>query len=194
MGWKMRDRKRSRFDDVSQCEKQAALFFCAEISGKLILEAESLSLTPTVNTVEWRDSDDTLLLIDQTLLPHQFVLVECRTYQETGEAIRHMKVRGAPAIGITAGFGMALAALTATAASATELWAELEIAANFLATTRPTAVNLKWAIDRCLLNVRHWINQNSSPTEIKTKLLELAKTIHEEDVAAIKRWASSAHN
>jgi methylthioribose-1-phosphate isomerase len=147
------------------------------------LEANYTSTT-NINTLEWRDSDNTLLLIDQTLLPHQFVLVECRTYQETGEAIRSMKVRGAPAIGVTAAYGLALAAITSPAVSTGELLNELENAAKFLAATRPTAVNLKWAIERCLANFHQWIEMDSSLTEIKTKLLDLAKYIYLEDVSA----------
>jgi methylthioribose-1-phosphate isomerase len=150
------------------------------------LEAESSITTRNVNTVEWRDSDNTLLLIDQTLLPHQFVLVECRTYQEVGEAIRTMKVRGAPAIGITAAFGMALAALQSSAISTGELLNELNSAANFLAATRPTAVNLKWAIERCLENGQKWVKENATLSEIKANLLALAKFILEEDIAGNK--------
>lgn len=139
-----------------------------------------------VETLEWRDKDNCLLLIDQTLLPHQFELVECFDYQTAGEAIRSMKVRGAPAIGVTAAYAMALAALKSQANTNAELLADLKTAAEFLHQTRPTAINLGWALQRSLNLAENLAEAGNSPDQIKAALLQEAKTIHAEDVAANK--------
>lgn len=89
-------------------------------------------------------------MIDQTLLPHEIRWLELTTTDEVGEAIREMRVRGAPAIGAAAAYGMALAAHTSSAQSVDALRADIVSAGDMLRTTRPTAVNLFWAIDRML--------------------------------------------
>ncbi len=86
-----------------------------------------------------RWADDRLLMLDQRLLPHREVWLELRTAEDVAAAIRDMAVRGAPAIGIAAGYGMALAALRSQ---------DLKAAREILAASRPTAVNLFWALDR----------------------------------------------
>jgi methylthioribose-1-phosphate isomerase len=141
----------------------------------------------SVNTLEWYTNNHgrgELMLIDQLLLPHHFEMVPCRNYEEVGEAIRTMKVRGAPAIGVTAAYGMALAALESVASDSERLLAELQEAGNFLNATRPTAVNLAWAVSRSLAAAQEWAKQGDSTTDIANKLLDLAKKIHEDDVAA----------
>jgi methylthioribose-1-phosphate isomerase len=92
-----------------------------------------------MKTMYWKD--DKLFLIDQTLLPDEVVYYECKTYQDVIDAIKTMKVRGAPAIGVAAAFAMVLAE------NAGE---DMEIAANNIKNARPTAVNLFWAVDRVL--------------------------------------------
>lgn len=142
--------------------------------------------THSVNTLEWNpeaSEGGSLLLIDQLQLPHHFEMVECRTYQEVGEAIRSMKVRGAPAIGIAAAYGMALAALKSSATNPSQLLVELEEAAKFLNATRPTAVNLAWAINRVMTQARQWVADGEDVPHIAAKLLMLAKDMHEEDIA-----------
>ncbi len=139
-----------------------------------------------VNTLEWQPDSQggKLLLIDQLQLPHHFEIVECRTYQEVGEAIRTMQIRGAPAIGVAAAYGMALAALRSSATTALQLISQLQEASRFLNATRPTAVNLAWALKRCGLAVQEWATQGDNVPEISAKLLELAKQTHTDDVAA----------
>jgi len=141
-------------------------------------------MTKTVETLEWRDRDACLLLIDQTLLPHQFEIIECATYQQVGEAIRQMRVRGAPAIGVTAAYGMALAALASHADDTLGFLAELNVAAGFLRQTRPTAVNLSWAIERMLKLARKLSEQFIDLNKLKKALLIEAKVMHAQDVAA----------
>ncbi len=101
--------------------------------------------------VTWRDN--TLELIDQRTLPEQVHYLEYSDYRTVAEAIQTMVVRGAPAIGVAAGYGLALAALHSNASTAQELRADLATAANILRRSRPTAVNLFWAIDRILAQV-----------------------------------------
>jgi methylthioribose-1-phosphate isomerase len=126
-------------------------------------------------------TDGTLRLLDQTLLPHQTVFVECSTYQQVADAIRHMVVRGAPAIGITAAYGMAIAAFSINTNIYDDFLKELESAGDFLKKTRPTAVNLAWAVDRILDRVRE--NSHLSVDRLKKLVLSEAELIHSEDVS-----------
>ncbi len=89
-------------------------------------------------------------MIDQRRLPHDVQIVECRDYQAVADAIKDMTVRGAPAIGAAAAFGLALAGFSSPAATREDLLRDLENAARVLRATRPTAVNLAWALDRML--------------------------------------------
>ena len=99
-------------------------------------------------TIEWHDG--TVLMIDQRVLPLHYEIKTYTTYQGVAEAIHTMVIRGAPAIGAAAGFGMALAGLQSTARTRSDLLRDLEVAAEVLRQSRPTAVNLFWAIDRML--------------------------------------------
>lgn len=93
-------------------------------------------------------------MIDQRQLPHRLTVVECNNYREVASAIREMTVRGAPAIGAAAGFGLALAARESTATTRPQLERDLAQAAEVLRATRPTAVNLGWALDRIMAKAR----------------------------------------
>lgn len=94
--------------------------------------------------------EDKVLLIDQTLLPTQVKYVECRDVECIAEAIENLRVRGAPAIGVAAAFGLAITAVKHSGRRREEILAELHKAAERLKKTRPTAVNLFWAIDRIM--------------------------------------------
>jgi methylthioribose-1-phosphate isomerase len=134
-------------------------------------------------TVAWLG--DRLLLLDQRRLPTDEVYIECRAWEEVAEAIRSLAVRGAPAIGVTAAFGVALAGLASKAATFEDLLADLEVALQGLAGTRPTAVNLFWALDRMR---RRALEQGSRPVvEIRASLVAEAETILEEDIAGNRR-------
>src|SRR5438270_15033 len=99
-----------------------------------------------IKTLEWTDSG--VRFIDQTKLPTEEVYVTCRTYQEVATAITTMVVRGAPAIGVAAAMGVALGTRDAKAETVAELRSQFEKICDALAATRPTAVNLFWAIRR----------------------------------------------
>jgi methylthioribose-1-phosphate isomerase len=138
------------------------------------------------NTLEWRPAaggqPEALLLLDQLLLPHKAVMVACLDYLAVGQAISTMQVRGAPALGVTGAYGMALAAIRSAATRPDELLADLAIAGKHLYETRPTAVNLGWAINRCQKLALRLVQEGRSVEEIRAELLTLAKQIHEDDI------------
>ncbi len=98
--------------------------------------------------VEWRG--DAVGILDQRALPHRETYLDCRTVVDIADAIRSLAVRGAPVLGITAAFGVALAAATSAARGTNALFRELHRAGDLLKATRPTAVNIRWAVDRML--------------------------------------------
>lgn len=127
--------------------------------------------------IQWED--EKLILLDQTLLPNQIVYESYETIERVWDAIREMKVRGAPAIGVSAAYGLYLGVKEADEHDFASFSQELEEKANFLASARPTAVNLFWAIDR--LKQKAYANKHLPVAEIKALLLEEAKQIHQED-------------
>jgi methylthioribose-1-phosphate isomerase len=120
-------------------------------------------------------------LIDQRLLPTQRVVVRCATVEEVVEAIHSMRVRGAPAIGCTAAYGMALAAQRSDAPTTALLLDELVVAKERLDAARPTAVNLTWATGRMLCVAREY--QADGPEVVRRALLDEAYAILTEDLA-----------
>src|SRR5574341_341096 len=106
-------------------------------------------MAQSFETLAWTDRG-TVRLIDQTRLPAEEVYVECRDFRAVFHAIRAMQVRGAPAIGVAAGMGMALGASAIRAGDFTSFFAELDHLAREMVTARPTAVNLAWAVRRML--------------------------------------------
>jgi methylthioribose-1-phosphate isomerase len=119
-------------------------------------------------------------MLDQRLLPHEIVYLDFSDYREVAEAIRNMTIRGAPAIGAAAGYGLALAGLQSQALRLEELRADLESAASVLRAARPTAVNLFWAIERVMGCVSR--SQARSPQELVQQVLAEAEAIAAEDI------------
>jgi len=133
----------------------------------------------TVTTLEWQDG--MLVLLDQTLLPGEITYRILNSIEQVGVAIRDMVVRGAPAIGVAAAYGMVLAARQAPSSNFQTFYAVLESAGRMLALSRPTAVNLSWAIDRMLAKAR---TCSDLPVDlILTELEQTAIAIHQEDIA-----------
>jgi len=129
-----------------------------------------------VETIEWTSGG--VVMIDQTRLPREKVFVTCRDYEQVAEAIRTMVIRGAPAIGVAAAMGVALGVEQAEEASLDEQFEEL---CARLAATRPTAVNLFWAIERMK---RLYAALRGRPIqEIRSRLREEARRMREEDIA-----------
>lgn len=140
-------------------------------------------------TVYWNYNTDTVRMIDQRLLPFTLEVAEFEDYREVARAITDMYVRGAPAIGATAAFAMALASRQSTATSSAALLKELEEAAETLNMARPTAVNLSWAVKRQLATARN--AQDGGPDEIRARLLDAAQKIADNDVALNKRMGAN---
>lgn len=138
----------------------------------------------TIETIEW--TAEGVVMIDQTRLPRETAFVTCRNYLEVADAIRNMIIRGAPAIGVAAAMGVAIGALQSN-----DLDADIPAICETLAKTRPTAVNLFWAIDRMkhvYASVRHLPIE-----EIRSLLVAEAQKIREEDIAvneAIGRYGA----
>ena len=128
-----------------------------------------------VTTLIWEN--DALKLIDQTRLPEEQIYIECRDVDTVAEAIKSLRVRGAPAIGVSAAYGVVVAAQEALAAGA-DLKSHVRASIQQLAGTRPTAVNLFWALDHMgtVLDAA-----GGSPSEIRDRLLQEAHRIFEED-------------
>jgi methylthioribose-1-phosphate isomerase len=140
-----------------------------------------------VETLRWREGR--LELIDQRVLPGRVEYVACATAQAAAEAIRRMVVRGAPAIGCAAAYGIALEAARLESAPPAGFASGLEQAFEVLAASRPTAVNLFWALER--MRTALAAVASGSPAQVASRLLEEARRIQEEDVAANR--AMGAH-
>jgi methylthioribose-1-phosphate isomerase len=134
-----------------------------------------------LRTVAWKDG--AVVLIDQTKLPDRLVYVRLNDYKEVAKAIKTMIVRGAPAIGVAAAFGLSLAAIQSKSKTLTGLIAELDKASEILRSTRPTAVNLFWALERVMKRAR---NQKSIAS-VKSSVLDEALKMSEEDIQVNKR-------
>jgi len=136
--------------------------------------SSSAVLTQTIETIEWTPSG--VVMIDQTRLPRETVFVTCRSYIEVADAIRTMIIRGAPAIGVAAAMGVAIGALHSE-----NLDADMPVICETLARTRPTAVNLFWAIDR--MKRLHASIAQQPLAVIREQLIAEAQKVREEDIA-----------
>jgi methylthioribose-1-phosphate isomerase len=135
-----------------------------------------------IKTIEW--TDEGIRMLDQRLLPSEEKYLMLRSYEEVAEAIRKMVVRGAPAIGVSAAMGLALGASQSVGASVADLEDDFDYMSQVMSETRPTAVNLFWAIERMRAAFRKFKSASTDPLEIKAKLIEEAKNIFDEDIAA----------
>src|SRR5436305_7871744 len=130
--------------------------------------------------VKW--TDEGVAMLDQRLLPTEEKWLMLKTYNDVAAGIKDMVVRGAPAIGVSAAYGIALGAKQFVGTNVTDLEDELDYISDVLGKTRPTAVNLFWAIDRMKRTFQKAKAAGKSVSEIKQILLEDAKAIHEEDI------------
>ena len=134
-----------------------------------------------IETMRWVGGTDGYLeMIDQTLLPVEFKVIDCRNVQTVWEAIKMLRVRGAPAIGISAAYGVCVGIQSALDAPEDQFFGRLGEVTTYLAGSRPTAVNLFWALDRMKRKASS-LRERKSSGEIAESLLEEAKAIHEED-------------
>ncbi|MBI3737432.1 MAG: S-methyl-5-thioribose-1-phosphate isomerase, partial [Chloroflexi bacterium] len=126
-----------------------------------------------MRTIFWED--DQVKMIDQRLLPNSLVIISCTTHAEVARAIKDMTIRGAPAIGAAAGFGLALAAHESPARTPRGLLADLQTASTLLHSARPTAVNLAWALERVMRYAES--KSNLSVYELRDAILNEAQAI-----------------
>ncbi|MBI5286812.1 MAG: S-methyl-5-thioribose-1-phosphate isomerase [Deltaproteobacteria bacterium] len=138
-------------------------------------------------TIEWKDNK--VYMIDQRLLPTEEVYREYTDFMDVAEAIREMVIRGAPAIGVAAAFGVALGALNIEKKDKNGFLKGFEKICDCLAHTRPTAVNLFWAIERMKRVVGE--NQDTPPAFLKDRLVEEAKGIYVEDIEANRQMGKN---
>jgi len=130
----------------------------------------------SLRTVEWKNNK--VIMIDQTKLPNDLFFVEYDDFNQVADAIRTLVVRGAPAIGVSGAFGLALAVLQSTAKTKDALLSDLEKAKKILFATRPTAVNLSWGLEK----IMKIANAGDSVEEIRESVIFTAKKIADEDI------------
>ncbi|MCY4187830.1 MAG: S-methyl-5-thioribose-1-phosphate isomerase, partial [Bryobacterales bacterium] len=130
-----------------------------------------------VNTIEW--TPDGVVMIDQTKLPEEEAFLVCKDYQEVAHAIRRMVIRGAPAIGCAAAMGVAIGVLKARDEDLDASFGEI---CDTLAATRPTAVNLFWAIDRMRGAYKGLRERGAGAAEIRQALVDESRRILAEDI------------
>jgi len=130
----------------------------------------------SLKTIEWKNNK--VVMIDQTKLPTELVFVEYSDYNQVAQAIKSLVVRGAPAIGVSGAFGLALAALQSKTTTKDELIKHLEEAKKILLETRPTAINLKWGLEK----IMKVANQGLSVGDIRLSVIETAKNMAEDDI------------
>ena len=135
-------------------------------------------------SIKWDEKKDELILLDQTKLPNEIEYINYNSVEGVYASIKNMIVRGAPAIGVTAGYGMYFAAKKATENSFEDFYLEIKKGGNYLNSSRPTAVNLSWAVNRMLKKAKE--SKGMSIKDIKIALRNEAKTIHEEDIEICK--------
>lgn len=140
------------------------------------MENSDIQIHPSLRTVEWKNNK--VIMIDQTKLPNQLTFVEFDDYNQVADAIRTLVVRGAPAIGVSGAFGLALASLQSTAKTKDDLILDLEKARKILFETRPTAVNLAWGLEK-IMNVA---KSGNSVDEIKELVIKESKKMADEDI------------
>ena len=139
-----------------------------------ILQYDTVALTPT---------EDAIRIIDQTELPAQLVFLDLYTQPEIWRAIQRLQVRGTPAIGVTAAYGLYLASREIETTDPAEFRARLHTAADYLASSRPTAVNLRWALNR----METAVSALPTVSAIRAALLRESHAIHDEDIRVCQK-------
>ena len=135
-------------------------------------------------TIEWQP--DAVVMIDQRKLPGQEIYIRCKTAAEVARAIKTMVIRGAPAIGVAAAMGLALGMNRSKAQGTRQFAVEFNKLCDLMAATRPTAVNLFWAIARMKKCLSEAVLAGNSVDEVKAALVREAQAIHDEDVDSCK--------
>jgi methylthioribose-1-phosphate isomerase len=135
-----------------------------------------------MRTIDWKEEANSIVFVDQTLLPKEYRIIECKTVPSLCEAIKALRIRGAPALGAAGAFGIALAAFLSEVRDIETMTKDLKVAGKALKSTRPTAINLSWGVDRVLEAVSDAFDVQG----VKDIALQEARDIAEEDVATNK--------
>ncbi len=141
-------------------------------------------------TIKWNDAKNSIIMIDQSLLPNEFVLVEYTTVPDIIEAIKTLKVRGAPAIGVAGAMGVALALIGSNAKTKKELLREIEPDVIALKAARPTAINLAWGVDQALNEIKDRLPDNLDPEIAKRTIVEFVEKLADQDVATNRKLSA----
>jgi len=140
------------------------------------LDKSQIKIDSSLRTVEWNNNK--VIMIDQTKLPNELIFVEYNDYHQVANAIKTLVVRGAPAIGVSGAFGLALAGLQSKGTTKEELISDLDKAKKILFETRPTAVNLAWGLDK----IMKVANAGTEVDKIKESIIFEAKKMAEQDI------------
>ncbi|MGB9822550.1 S-methyl-5-thioribose-1-phosphate isomerase [Thermodesulfovibrio sp.] len=143
---------------------------------------------PMLQSIRW--DNGAVYILDQRLLPEKIEYIKCTHYEEIAQAIENLSIRGAPAIGIAAAYAVAVASIGLKSSSAKKFLSDLNPVFQRVINTRPTAVNIKWAVDR----IKNLIEKNASlsVSELKDLIINEALKIHEEDIQTNKRIGENA--
>ena len=144
------------------------------------MTTSDIHIDSSLRTVEWKENK--VVMIDQTKLPNDLIFVEYSDYNQVADAIRTLVVRGAPAIGVSGAFGLALASLQSNANTKDELISDLEKAKKILFETRPTAVNLSWGLEQ----IMKVANSKDDVDDIRNSVINEAKKMADEDITINK--------
>src|SRR5262245_24982263 len=185
-----RDDARGRLAGARELDKSRAVGSGERFSRRLTHSVtQHSSIFPSYNepmlpTIA-RDGD-TVVMIDQRKLPSQEIYVQCRTAAEVARAIKTMVIRGAPAIGVAAAMGIAIGMRRSTSTGTQKFATEFFKVCDLMAGTRPTAVNLFWAIDRMKRSFAQGVEAGEGVDQLKDRLDREAGAIHDEDVASCR--------
>jgi methylthioribose-1-phosphate isomerase len=150
-----------------------------------------MGISRFIKSIEWKENR--LILLDQTQLPGKTVFLSMSTIEEVWDAIRNLKVRGAPAIGMAAAYGLYLGVQNSQIGNVSAFISDLEIKSDYLATARPTAVNLFWALNRIQEKAYLEQKQGSNVKFIKKALLNEALEIQKEDEEVCRKIGEHAY-
>ena len=138
-------------------------------------------------TIKWNRDSNSVVMIDQTLLPTKLEFVECRTVPELVDAIKTMKIRGAPAIGVAGAMGVALATTSSSARTKKELLRDIEPETIALKSARPTAVNLSWGVDKTIDFIATELSEQFDPGVPQELVVDFVQKLADADVETNKK-------
>jgi methylthioribose-1-phosphate isomerase len=138
-------------------------------------------------TIEWNSRNQSVVMIDQTLLPVKLEFVECKTAPDVVDAIQTMKIRGAPAIGVAGAMGVALSVIHSKSKTKAQLLQDIEADSELLKQARPTAVNLSWGVDHTVKFLTEALPDSFESETPKRLVIDFVQLLADEDVRTNKK-------